>query len=84
MPRRLWRQSSRKQVIVFLITYTSLADKHLEKNAIPFLMVYVGFTQSYGSLAIARIMISKQYQHTAVGGAYAIVGIAVETFAENG
>ena len=46
MPWKLWRQSSRKQVIVFLITYTSLADKHLEKNALPFVMVYVGFTDN--------------------------------------
>jgi len=44
-------------------------------------MVYAGFTCSYGLLAIARIMIRKQYQHTAVAGAYAVVSIAVETFA---
>jgi hypothetical protein len=43
----------------------------------------MGFTHICGSLAVAKIMIRRQYQHTAVGGAYAIVGIAVETFAEN-
>lgn len=45
-------------------------------------MVYMGYTDSYGSLSVAKLMIRREYQHTIVGGAYTIVGIAVATFAE--
>jgi hypothetical protein len=41
----------------------------------------MGYTNSYESLPIAKLMVRRQYQHATLGGVYTIVGIAVATFA---